>query len=57
MFQEVARVNARSLGLPQLPIIAVSHPLGGITTEEVKIKAEKSLDEVLKITDLKNSTE
>ena len=55
MFKEVARVNARSLGLPQLPIIAVSHPLGGITTEEVKIKAENSLDEVLKMTDFKNS--
>ena len=57
MFKGVARVNARALGFPQLPIIAALHPLGGITTDEVKIKAEKSLDEVLKITDFKNSTE
>ena len=57
MFKSIARVNARALGLPQLPIIAVPHPLGGITAQEVKIKAEESLDEVLKMTDFKNSCE
>lgn len=56
MFKDVAGAAAGSLGLPQLPIITVSHPLGGITTEEVKIKAEESLDEVLKILAFNHST-
>jgi hypothetical protein len=57
MFKDVARINAKALGLPQLPILSVPHPLGGITKEEAISKAEKSIDEFLKITDFQNSIE
>lgn len=57
MFRDVARINARALGFPQLPIVAVPHPLGGIPSQEARSKAEKALDDFLKITESINSVE
>lgn len=46
-FANLARVYAKASGLPNLCLVIVPHPLGGITRGEVEEKADKSLNDVL----------
>ena len=43
----MAQFVARSLGLPELPLVIVEHPMAGIREEVVKEKAEAAVEEVL----------
>jgi hypothetical protein len=35
------------MGMPNLPLVVVPHPIGGISPEEVKGKADSILDNVI----------
>ncbi len=42
-FLGLARAQARVFGVPDLPLIVIPHPLGGIAMNGVKARAEKAL--------------
>jgi hypothetical protein len=42
-FEQMARVMARSLGLPNYPLVVIAHPLSNNTEEEVTAKAEEAV--------------
>ena len=46
-FEILARTTATGLGMPNLPLVVVTHPIGGISPEEVKLKADSILDAVI----------
>lgn len=46
-FTQLAKVTANSLGVPDLPIVSVPHPLGGIPVNEAQAKADALVDEVV----------
>ena len=48
-FAALARVAARAQGLPDARIATVAHPIGGITDEALRGRAESAVDEVLTI--------
>jgi hypothetical protein len=39
-FLKLAQAQARTFGVPDLPIIMIPHPLGGISVEQVEGRAE-----------------
>ena len=43
----LARTTAKGLGMPDLPLVIVSHPIGGISSEEVKEKADNIFRQVV----------
>ena len=42
-------MEAEALGFPTMPIVIFPHPLGGLRKEEVRAKADKTLEEVLHV--------
>ena len=42
-------MEAEALGIPTMPIVTFPHPLGGLRKEEVRAKADETLEEVLHI--------
>ena len=46
-FINLAREESRNLGLPELPIAIIKHPLGGESAETVRQRAEDALDQVV----------
>ncbi len=42
-------MEAEALGIPTMPIVIFPHPLGGLRKEEVRAKADKTLEEVLHV--------
>ena len=48
-FHQLGRHDAESLGMPALPIALVPHPLGGQKPEHIQEKAEKALEQVVKM--------
>ena len=46
-FEFLARYTAKSLGMPDLPLVIVPHPIGGLSPEEVKAKADGIIDNVI----------
>ena len=47
-FEVLARTTATGLGMPDLPLVIVPHPIGGISAEEVMAKADGILDNLIK---------
>ena len=45
-FLTLARNQARTFGVPDLPLIVIPHPLGGIEMAEVKARAERALPQL-----------
>jgi hypothetical protein len=45
-FVELARLESRNRGLPDLPLALVPHPLGGIGEAEVLRKVDGAVDAV-----------
>jgi hypothetical protein len=39
-FLKLAQAQAKTFGVPDLPIIMIPHPLGGISVEQVEGRAE-----------------
>ncbi len=46
-FQAMARANARALGEPDLNLIEIPHPLGGISKDEVAARVAVALPQLL----------
>ena len=47
VFLPLGKSDARALGMVELPIVVVPHPIGGQTEGYVKEKADKAIDEVI----------
>jgi hypothetical protein len=47
-FTRLAEITAESLGVPDLPIVSVPHPLGGIPANEAQAKADALIDDVVR---------
>jgi hypothetical protein len=47
-FEALARLEAESRGLAELPLALVPHPLGGLREDEVVTKADLALDAVVR---------
>jgi hypothetical protein len=43
-FEILARTTAKGMGMPNLALVIVPHPIGGISPEEVKVKAGNIFD-------------
>jgi hypothetical protein len=46
-FASLARAAARSQGLPDVRIAAVAHPIGGVSDEALRSRADAAVDAVL----------
>ena len=46
-FEVLARATATGLGMPDIPLVVVPHPIGGISGEEVVAKADSILDKII----------
>ncbi len=44
---ELATQTANNLGLPDLRIVSVAHPIGGVEPDEIRRRADGVVDEVL----------
>jgi hypothetical protein len=42
-FLKLGQAQARTFGVPDLPLIEIRHPLGGIPLDEVKTRADQAL--------------
>ena len=47
-FAGLGRHQAKILGTPDLPLIVITHPLGGISADEVEQRAAQALPQLLK---------
>lgn len=48
-FVRLGQSEARSLGMPDLPLITVPHPMGDISESDVRTRAQNIIPEVLKV--------
>lgn len=48
-FMKLGRTQAKVFGVPDLPLLEIPHPLGGIKLEEVKGRADVALEQFLKL--------
>ena len=46
-FKLLAKAESKALGLPQLAILFLPHPIGGISPDEVVRKADNAIDEMI----------
>jgi hypothetical protein len=46
-FLNLARTQSRVFGVPDLPLIVIPHPLGGIAMNEVKARANQALPQLV----------
>ena len=48
-FMKLGKTQARTFGVPDLPLIEIPHPLGGLAIDNVKGRAEIVLPQLLKL--------
>ncbi len=48
-FIKLGRTQARIFGVPDLPLLEIQHPLGGLSIEEVKGRADVAVQQLLKL--------
>ena len=46
-FEKLARNQARVFGVPDMPLIVIPHPLGGIGMAEVRARAAHALPQMI----------
>ena len=46
-FEKLGHAQARVFGAPDLPLVMIQHPLGGIQVDEVRTRARQALPNVL----------
>lgn len=49
IFENMARITAKNLGFPDICIVTVLHPIGGLKMEEVKIKGGIITEKLVKL--------
>jgi hypothetical protein len=48
-FMKLGQAQARTFGVPDLPLIEIRHPLGGISMDDVKSRAAQALPGLLEL--------
>lgn len=48
-FMKLGQAQARTFGVPELPLIEIRHPLGGISMDDVKGRAAQALPGLLEL--------
>ena len=48
-FRKLGETQARIFGVPELPLIEIPHPLGGLSIDDVKARAAAALPEFIKL--------
>ncbi len=48
-FLKLGKAQARVFGVPDLPLIVIPHPLGGISLDEVKGRAEVAIPQLIEL--------
>jgi hypothetical protein len=48
-FVQLGRTQSRVLGVPDLPLIVIKHPLGGLALDDVEARADSALAQLLDI--------
>ena len=48
-FHELAKTQARVFGVPDLPLVVIPHPLGGLQMEDVKRRSQVALPQLIDI--------
>ena len=48
-FVQLGRTQSRVLGVPDLPLIVIKHPLGGLALNDVKARANSALAQLLEV--------
>ena len=54
-FMKLGTAQARVLGVPDLPLLKIQHPLGGLNMEKVIERAAVALPQLLKVVKEKQS--
>jgi hypothetical protein len=48
-FQKLGETQAKIFGVPDLPLLIIAHPLGGLDLESVKGRAEVAFPQLVKL--------
>jgi hypothetical protein len=48
-FVQLGRTQSKVLGVPDLPLIVIKHPLGGLVLDDVKVRADTALSQLLQV--------
>lgn len=48
-FVQLGRTQSKVLGVPDLPLIIIKHPLGGLALDDVKARADSVLAQLLDV--------
>ena len=48
-FVQLGRTQSKVLGVPDLPLIIIKHPLGGLALDDVKARADAALAQLLDV--------
>lgn len=48
-FQALGKAQAKVFGVPDLPLVIIPHPLGGLTIEQVEGRAAHALPQLIEI--------
>jgi len=48
-FLKLGKAQARVFGVPDLPLLLIPHPLGGLSLEQVEGRAGQAIPQVLKL--------
>ena len=46
-FEKLGRAQARVFGVPDLPLVVIQHPLGGIGIDDVRVRAQQASTSVV----------
>jgi hypothetical protein len=46
-FEKLGRAQARVLGVPDLPLVMIQHPLGGLEMDDVRARADQAMPGVI----------
>ena len=48
-FRNLAKTQAQVLGVPELPLVMIPHPLGGLSLEDVQKRADVAVPQVVNL--------
>ena len=54
-FMKLGRAQAKVFGVPELPLLQIAHPLGGLAMEQVRERAAIALPQLIKFIKEKQS--
>ena len=46
-FEFLAKYTSKGLGMPDLPLVIVLHPIGAITVDEINTKVDNIIDSII----------